>query len=69
MKRATSGATTDGVGCGLVVVAACDGQEELGAGDLDGWGSLGPTQLGEELLLLGGHLAKGRRSSSVLEDP
>ena len=40
-----AGAAPDGVGRLLVVVAPGDGQEDPGAGDLDGRGDLGPGDL------------------------
>ena len=53
-----AGATAHGVGRVLIVVAACDGQEELGSGDLDGRSHLRPAQLDQGLVLLGRDLAE-----------
>jgi hypothetical protein len=53
VRDRVTGATAHSVGRGLVVVAAGDGQEELGSGDFDGRSHLGPAQLDQGLVLLG----------------
>jgi hypothetical protein len=53
-----AGASADGAGRVLVVVAACDGQEELGPNDLDGRGDLRAAELVQLLALLLGQLAE-----------
>jgi hypothetical protein len=52
MGDGVAGASADGVGRVLVVVAACDGQQKLGAGDLDGRCGLGAAELGQLLPLV-----------------
>ena len=58
LRDGVAGAPADGTGRGLVVVAARDGQQELGAGDFDGGCGLGPAELEEGLSLLGGQLTE-----------
>ena len=53
-----AGSASDGAGRRLVVVAACDGQQDLGAGDLDGGGDLRSADLGQLLPLRVGQLAE-----------
>jgi hypothetical protein len=53
-----AGTAADGVGRGLIVVAARDRQEDLGACDLDGRCDLGSAELVQGLVLLGSDLAE-----------
>ena len=56
--QVVAGAASHGVCRLLVVVAAGDGQEDLGAGDLDGRCGLGPGNLAHELPLVVGQFAE-----------
>ena len=58
VRDGVAGAAADRAGSGLVVVAAGDGQEDLGPEDLDGRGDPRATDLCQLLLLLHGELAE-----------
>src|SRR4051794_25697303 len=58
VRDGVAGTTADGMGRGLVVVAASDGQKEFRAGDLDGRSHLGAAELAEGLLLVRGQLTE-----------
>jgi hypothetical protein len=53
-----AGAAAGGAGRVLIIVAACDGQQDLRPGDLDGGGDLRAAELSEFLTLRFGEFAE-----------